>query len=112
MTRKELMISGLAGLSALAMVAPAVGAQDSTETNPEVEKNRELLKAHEDAMTNHDLKGVLACLTETAAIMGTDPGEIWVDSAEIKEAYEHFFEGFDKGQHDLLTVRILAHRCQ
>ena len=82
------------------MAAPAAQAEDPKETNPEVEKIRALLKAHDEAMTNHDLKGVMACLTEKAAIMGTGPGEIWVGPEEIKVAYEHFFEGFDKGQQD------------
>jgi hypothetical protein len=30
--------------------------------------------------------------------MGTGPGEIRVGPDEIKVAYEHFFEGFDKGE--------------
>ena len=61
MTRKEAIVTGVGGLSALAMVAPAARAQDSKETNPKVEKIRALLKAHDEAMTNHDLKGVMAC---------------------------------------------------
>jgi len=40
----------------------------------------------------------MACFTEKASIMGTGPGEIWSGSDEIKVAYEHFFEGFDKGE--------------
>ena len=40
----------------------------------------------------------MACLTEKAAILGTGPGEIWVGPEDIKVAYEHFFEGFDKGE--------------
>jgi hypothetical protein len=56
-----------------------------------VEKIRALLKAHDDAMTNHDLDGVMKCLTKKAAIMGTGPGEVWVGPEEIKVAYEHFF---------------------
>ncbi len=56
------------------------------------------MKTHDEAMTNHDLKGVMACLTEKAAIMGTGPGEIWVGPEDIKVAYKHFFEGFDKGE--------------
>ena len=39
-----------------------------------------------------------ACLTEKAAIMGTGSGEFWSGPDEIKVAYEHFFEGFDKGE--------------
>ena len=53
MTRKEAMITDMAGLSALAMAAPAARAEDSKEANPEVEKIRALLKAHDEAMTNH-----------------------------------------------------------
>ena len=60
MTRKEAILTGVAGLSALAMAAPAARAEDSKEANPEVEKIRALLKAHDEAMTNHDLKGVMA----------------------------------------------------
>jgi ketosteroid isomerase-like protein len=86
------------GLSALVMGAPAANAEESKEANPEVEKVRALLKAHDEAMTKHDLKGVMACLTEKAAIMGTGPGEIWVGPDDIKVAYKHFFEGFDKGE--------------
>ena len=90
-------------------VAPAARAQDSKETNPEVEKIRALLKAHDEAMTNHDLKGVMACLTEKAAIMATGPGEIWVGPEDIKVAYEHFFEGFDKGEQNLnISLRLAA----
>jgi ketosteroid isomerase-like protein len=55
------------------MGAPAAHAEESKETNPEVEKIRALLKAHDEAMTNQDLKGVMACFTEKAAIMGTGP---------------------------------------
>jgi uncharacterized protein (TIGR02246 family) len=95
MTRKEAIVTGILGM---AMAVPIVQAEESKETNPEVEKIRALLKAHDEAMTNQDLKGVIACFTEKAAIMGTGPGEIWVGPDEIKVAYEHFFEGFDKGE--------------
>jgi ketosteroid isomerase-like protein len=63
-----------------------------------VEQIRALLRAHDEAFTNQDLKGVLACLAEKAAIMGSGPREIWSGPDEIKAAYEHFFEGFDKGE--------------
>ena len=73
-------------------------AQASEGTNPDLDQIRALLRAHDEAFTNHDLKGVMACLTEKAAIMGTGPGEVWSGPDEIKVAYEHFFEGFDKGE--------------
>ena len=59
---------------------------------------RALLRAHDEAFTNQDLNGVIACFAAKAAIMGTGPGEIWSGPDEIKTAYEHFFEGFDKGE--------------
>ncbi len=31
---------------------------------------------------------------------GTGPGEVWSTPEEIKDAYEHFFTGFDKGQQE------------
>jgi uncharacterized protein (TIGR02246 family) len=96
MTRKEAIVTGLLGV--VAMAVPTAQAEESKEANPEVEKIRALLKAHDEAMTSHDLKGVMACFTEKPAIMGTGPGEIWVGPDEIKVAYEHFFEGFDKGE--------------
>jgi uncharacterized protein (TIGR02246 family) len=100
MTRKEAIIAGAASLSALAMATHSARAEEAAEPNPEVAKIRALLKAHDDAMTNHDLSGVMKCLTDNAAIMGTGPGEFWVGPEEIKIAYEHFFETFDKGEQD------------
>ena len=107
MTRKEAIIAGAASLSALAMAAQSGRAEEAAEQNPEVTKIWALLKAHDEAMTNHDLGGVMKCLTENAAIMGTGPGEFWVGPDEIKMAYEHFFETFDKGaQHFEYQFRI------
>ena len=107
MTRKEAIIAGAASLSALAMATHSARAEEAAEANPEVAKIRALLKAHDDAMTSHDLSGVMKCLTDNAAIMGTGPGEFWVGPEEIKIAYEHFFETFDKGaQHFEYQFRI------
>ena len=98
MNRREAIIAGMAGITAAVAVAPSADAQASQAANPELEQIRALLRAHDEAFTNHDLNGVMACLTEKAAIMGTGPGEIWSGPDEIKVAYEHFFEGFDKGE--------------
>lgn len=93
--RTAIITSGLMAAAAITSVAQAAQA-----TNPELEKIKALLKAHDDATTNHDLAGVLKCLAEKAAIMGTGPGEMWSGPDEIKDAYKHFFEGYDKGQQD------------
>lgn len=100
MNRRDSIIAGLAAITAVATITPAAQAQDAKAANPELDDVRALLKAHDDAMTNHNLPGVMATLTEKAAIMGTGPGEIWSGPEEIKVAYEHFFADFDKGQQD------------
>jgi uncharacterized protein (TIGR02246 family) len=98
MNRREAVIAAMAGLAATAAVAPSADAETSEGTNPDLDQIRALLRAHDEAFTNHDLDEVMACLTEKAAIMGTGPGEIWSGPDEIKVAYQHFFEGFDKGE--------------
>ena len=94
MNRREAILAGVVGITA----AAATQAEAAPEANPDLDEIRALLKAHDQAFTSHDLNGVMACLTEKAAIMGTGPGEIWSGPREIKGAYEHFFEGFDKGE--------------
>jgi uncharacterized protein (TIGR02246 family) len=97
MNRREAVIAGLTGIAAAAAVAPKADAETSEGTNPDLDTIRALLRAHDEAFTNQDLDGIMACLAEKAAIMGTGPGEIWSGPDEIKVAYQHFFEGFDKG---------------
>ncbi len=98
MNRREAILAGVAGIAA-AVAVPSVGsAQASEAENPELEPIRALLEAYDKAFTNHDLDGVMACMSAKAAILGTGPGEIWSGPDEIKEAHEHFFDGFDKGE--------------
>ena len=99
MNRRDSIYTGLAAIAAVATLNSTAQAQDKA-ANPQLEAIRALLKAHDDAMTNHDLKGVMATLSEKAAIMGTGPGEMWVGPEEIKDAYEHFFQSYDKGQQE------------
>ena len=98
MNRREAIIAGVAGVAAAVALAPTADAQASQGANPDLDQIRVLLKAHDEAFTSQDLNGVMACCTEIASIMGTGPGEIWSGPDEIKVAYEHFFEGFDKGE--------------
>jgi uncharacterized protein (TIGR02246 family) len=98
MNRRESIIAGLAGITAVATLTPDIQAQEEKAANPELEAVRALLKAHDTAMTAHDIKGVLATLAEKPALMGTGPGEIWVGPEEVTAAYEQFFKGFDKGE--------------
>ena len=98
MRRREAIIAAMAGVAATASVADKAYSETSQEANPELDQVKALLKAHDEAFTNQDMNGVLACFTENAAVMGSGPGEIWSGPDEIKVAYEHFFEGFDKGE--------------
>ena len=97
MNRRE-AIAGIASITAAVAVASRADAESSEGANPDLAQIRALLRAHDEAFTNHDLNGIMACLAKKAAIMGSGPGEIWSGPGEIKVAYEHFFEGFDKGQ--------------
>jgi uncharacterized protein (TIGR02246 family) len=96
MNRREAIIAGMAGITATVALAPTADAEEGA--NPELDQVRALLQAHDEAFTNQDLDGVMACFTEKAAIMGSGPGEIWSGPDEIKVAYQHFFDGFDKGE--------------
>src|SRR5580693_78558 len=98
MNRREAIVAGVASIAAVAAGSSDAKAEAAPAEQPEVEQIRALLRAHDEAFSNQDLKGVLACFAEKAAIMGSGPGEIWSGPDEIKVAYEHFFEGFDKGE--------------
>ena len=99
MNRKE-AIMGIATIAAAAAVPSVASAQkpEAEAENPELEPIRALLKAYDTAFTNHDLDGVMATMSEKAAIMGTCPGEIWSGADEIKAAHKHLVEGFDAGK--------------
>ena len=102
MDRRTSIITGLAAAASVAVALnTSAKAEEAPAQNPELEKIRAVLKAHDDAMTNHDLKGVMAVLASNAVLMGTGPGEVWSTPAEIEDAYKHFFEGYDKGQQEI-----------
>ena len=95
MNRREAILTAVAGIAGGIAIASTANAEEPA--NPELEAVRALLKKHDEAFTNQDMSAVMSCLTEKAAIMGTGPGEIWANPDEIKDAYQHFFSGFDKG---------------
>lgn len=98
MNRRESLVAGLTGLTAVATFGPAVFAQEAEAPNPKLDELRALLKAHDDAMSNQDIKGVLAVFTPKPAVLGTGPGEIWSGPEEVTAAYQEFFKSFDKGE--------------
>lgn len=86
-----------AGALAAATITAATAQNDNVDEE-EIEKISALLKAHDDALTSHDLAAVLATFTKDAVVMGTGPGEIWSGPEELTAAYENFFTIFDKGE--------------
>ena len=91
---------GIATIAAAAAVPSVASAQkpEAEAQSPELEPIRSLLQAYDTAFTNHDLNGVMATLSDKAAIMGSGPGEIWSGADEIKAAHQKLFEGFDARQ--------------
>lgn len=100
MNRREAVIAGFTSLAAAAGVASAADepTPDAEAGNPELEPIRTLLTTYHTAFNNQDLDGVMATLSDKAAVMGTGPGEIWSGPEELKLAYRQLFEGFDRGQ--------------
>jgi ketosteroid isomerase-like protein len=98
MNRRDVLIAGVASIAAAVSGSLTASAQTSDVENPELEPIRALLDAHDTAFANHDLDGVMACLSAKATIMGCGPGEIWSGPDEIKAAHLHLFEGFDVGE--------------
>jgi uncharacterized protein (TIGR02246 family) len=98
MRRRTAVLSALTGLAYSATISRVPAAEEGSAVNPELEKVKALLKAHDDALKGHDLEGVLKTFAKKGAVMGTGPGEIWSGAEELKDAYTHFFEGFDKGE--------------
>ena len=109
MNRRTSILTGLSAATTLGALSSSAQDKDAAPANPELEKIRAVLKAHDDAMTNHNLEGVLAALSPKAVVMGSGPGEIWSGPEELKDAYTHFFADFDKGeQHFTYHVRMGA----
>ncbi len=100
MNRRETIITGIAGITAVAAFTPKASGAEPEKDNPELEAIRAVFKAHDAAMTKQDLEGVLATLSPKAVIMGSGPGELWAGTEEIKMAYGKFFEGYDKGEQE------------
>ncbi|MES2707704.1 MAG: SgcJ/EcaC family oxidoreductase [Verrucomicrobiota bacterium] len=100
MNRRNSIVTGIAAISAVTGIKTTAQAEETKAGNPELEKLRAVLKAHDDALTSHNLEGVLAVFAPKGVVMGTGPGEVWSGHDEIKEAYTHFFADFDKGQQD------------
>ena len=99
MNRREALMAAAGSIAAVVAI-PSVASEtaETEDDNPELAPIRALLDAYDSAFTNHDLAGVMATMSEKAAMMGCGPGEIWSGPDELKAAHEHLFETFDIGQ--------------
>lgn len=86
-------------IAILSLGGPAASAQ-TPASNP-VAEIIVLLDKHDEAMNQKDLDALMALYAPgtTTVLMGTGPGERWVGKDEIRDAYGHFFEDYDKGSH-------------
>ena len=97
--RRTSILKGLLGATAVTTIASATAVAEKEE-NPELEEVRALLKAHDEAMKEQELEKVVHLFAEKSAVLGTGPGEVWKGHEEIKDAYEHFFKDYDKGEQE------------
>jgi uncharacterized protein (TIGR02246 family) len=100
MNRRTSIIRGLTGIATISAITAQGSAAETEEEKSDLDQIKAVLKAHDDATTHQNLEGVLATMSPKAVIMGSGPGEIWSGPEEIKDAYTHFFEDFDKGHQD------------
>jgi ketosteroid isomerase-like protein len=87
---------GLAALAlGLCLAAGAAAAQD----DPAMAEIGAVLKAHDEALSAHDVDAVLATYAagEDIVLMGTGPGEFWQGREAIAETYKRFMADFDAG---------------
>jgi SnoaL-like domain len=108
MNRREAIIAGVAGITGAVAVAPTADAQASEGANPDLDQIRALLRAHDEAFTNHDLNGVMACFTEKAAIMGTGPGEIWSAAEAVMDSVATPIESKVNGVDKMLYMQSFS----
>jgi uncharacterized protein (TIGR02246 family) len=101
-------VLGLTGSAASAQTPDQPDANAVSAQAPDPNTVKEiisLLNKHDQALNQKDLNTVMSLYAtgDTTVLMGTGPGEKWVGKDEISDAYNHFFQDFDKGS--------LAHDC-
>jgi ketosteroid isomerase-like protein len=94
-------------LLAAALLATSVPALAAEEPAPGL---REVFEAHEKAFSSHDLAGVMKLYApgDRTVMLGTGPGERWIGSAQIEDAYRHFFADFDPGTLQRMCPWVLS----
>ncbi len=92
MIRKQRLL--LIVLVCLALASPSLAQQRETKVANEV---KALLEQHNQALSAHDLKGIMDTYAPdpNIVLMGTGPGESYVGEEAIGGAYNQFFSRFE-----------------
>jgi ketosteroid isomerase-like protein len=96
---KYTLLSRLLLCAVLILCSSAIAARAQGSTDPGVAKVSDLLTRYDEALNNHDLDGIMKTFDPgpKTVIMGTGPGEKYQGTVEIREAFSHIFDDFDKG---------------
>jgi len=101
MKKNQILIAAAMGCTLLMSAC----ATQAPETGNSMEQIKAMLTQHDDAVNEHNLKGVMALFADDPAIvmMGTGPGEFWKGKADVESAYQQLFKDFKAGS--------LKHQC-
>jgi len=101
MKKNQILIAAAMGCTLLMSAC----ATQAPETDNSMEQIKAMLTQHDDAVNEHNLKGVMALFADDPAIvmMGTGPGEFWKGKADVESAYQQLFKDFKAGS--------LKHQC-
>ena len=96
---KMMKIRALAALPLVTslMLGCATAFEQAEVDQATIDAVKALWQAQHKALDAHDIDGVLATYADTDDIMlmGTGPGEHWVGTEAVTEAYRRFMEDFD-----------------
>jgi len=72
---------------------------ETKAAKPSIDEIREVLQAHDKALSDKNLDGVMATFSTdpTTVVLGTGAEERWMGQQEIRAAYTEIFKGYDAG---------------
>lgn len=69
----------------------------AAEVDTALEKEiSDVVKKYQQVFQEKNLDAIMEFFTEDAVLLGTGPGERYVGQEEIRNAYQHYFDSFDK----------------
>lgn len=96
-SRRTLFGAAVLGLTAAALQSEAEAKSPKSPPVGALLPLAAVMRAHDQAFSAHDLKGVLATMSPDAFVLGSGGGEIWKGTKEITARYEDLFKTFEKG---------------